>query len=133
MPYRDAYNVCQQALLRGGNVVSTLLGAAKTLRGKPCTTPFEVTALACSISAIQQFAALFPKLGLKGVVGTQLGRRGLPQHIQGVAISAYPSAILRYEARRDEHAGALLIVFRKEKALTKHAGTAAAGSGSAAR
>jgi len=67
VPYRDTYGICQRAVIRGGDVVSSLLGAAGKLRAKPCETPFEVTALACSIAAVEGFAALFPTLGLKGV------------------------------------------------------------------
>jgi hypothetical protein len=126
VPYRDATDVCQRAVLRGGDVASSLLGAANALRGKPCTTQFEATSLACSLAGIEKFAALFPKLGLNGVTGTYAGPRGLAQSIQGVGISAYPLAVLRHEARGQERTGALLLVFRKEKPLTKKAGTAAA-------
>jgi hypothetical protein len=85
-----------------------------------------VTSLACSIAGIEHFAALFHKLRLKGIAGTPVGPRGFTQSIQGVAISAYPLAILRHEAREQERTDALLVVFRKEKPLSKQSGTAAA-------
>lgn len=120
--YKDAYDACQRAFIKGGNVGATLLAAADKLRGKPCNSPWDETSLACSISGLEHLAALYPRLGLKGVTGRPVGPRGLAHSIQGVTISAYPSALLRQEKDGEEWNGALLLVFRKEKALTKRGG-----------
>lgn len=44
-----------------------------------------------------------------------------------MTISSYPSAFLRQEKDGEEWTGALLLVFRKEKALTKRGGRVVAG------
>jgi hypothetical protein len=120
--YKDAYDACQRAFLKGGNVSATLQAAADKLRGKPCTSSWDVTSVACSISALEHLAALYPRLSLKGVTGLPVPHHGLDQKIEGVTISAYPSALLQQEKDGEEWAGALLPVFRKEKALTKRGG-----------
>lgn len=124
--YRDAYEVTRRALIRGGDVVASLRAAAGKLQSKPCASSHDARSLACSIAAIELFATLYPKLGLSGVEATFVGHRRVAQWVEGVTISAYPLVLLKRLVRGSDQVGALLLVFRKDEALTKHGGDATA-------
>lgn len=124
--YRSAHVHIRRALLRGGDVDSSLLSSQAVISGLAERGARDATAKRCSIEAVHRFRGLFPKLGIAGARFESLNKSGYNLLIEGVRVSVFPIASVHMQVRGAESAGALLLVFRKERPLTQRSGQAIA-------
>lgn len=124
--YRSAHVYIRRSLLRGGDINASLLGSQDAISALTERGARDATAKRCSIEAVHRFRSLYPTLGLAGARFESLNRTGYNLHIEGVRVSVFPIVSINMQVRGNEASGALLLVFRKERPLTKRSGQAIA-------
>jgi hypothetical protein len=124
--YQLAHEEIRRALLQEGNVHARLAEGARRVSEKRGATRFEDQSISCSGEAVERFAALYERLRLDDVQMMFAGQPTFAVRMEGVNISARPLVLLERCRHEEVHLGALLLVLRKEKALTEHSGEAVA-------
>jgi hypothetical protein len=89
-------------------------------------TAFAENSIACSTDAITRFGALYGRLELGNAKAALVGQPTFGVRMEGVNISARPLVLLERRGRDEVQLGAILVVFRKDKTLTKHVGQSVA-------
>lgn len=124
--YSDAENAARGALLRGDDVHAYLAHTAKALSARTSVNKHRDDSRRNCVEAIGAFGLMWESLALHGV--ERLAAAGqFMILVDGVELTARPTVLLRCALPngRVEH-GALQLVFRKDAALDKHGGQAAA-------
>lgn len=123
--YRDAEDVIGRALI-SSDIRGGLVDGAKRISAKTVGTKWAQQAQDGCLLAIEKFSALLDSLDLDDMSFVRVGRPSLPQRVDGLRISTRPLALIRRMTRKGERFGAILVVTRKEEALTAKGGKAIA-------
>ena len=125
--YTHATNAIRAALVAGGDVAQRLGEFVERLQRAPAGTPRETVTVQCCSAAARRFADLYPALGLAGVAAVRPAAPAFSLVVEGVRITAAPLVLLQRTGRGGApQVGALLAMFRKERAVGERGGKVAA-------
>lgn len=125
--YNNAQNAIRAAIIAGEDVDARLLEKSRVLAGRVSATKYGEDTTRCCVEAVNAFRALWAELPLDGATRSMTGGVGFSVLIEGVEVTGNPIALLRRVLPKGRvETGALQLVFKKEAALEKHGGEAAA-------
>jgi hypothetical protein len=123
--YRDAEDAIRRALF-STDVKASLVDGAQRISAKMAGTKWAQQAQEGCLLAIEKFSDMLDSLDLDDASLVRVGRPSLQQRVDGLLISTRPLALIRRATRKGERFGAILVVARKEEALTLKGGKAIA-------